>query len=50
MSENQQNDVPEDELEQTDGEPLPERKAMSTVPIGDPAEGFVFPPHRPEDF
>lgn len=37
-----------EELEGTDGEPLPDREAMSTIPIGDPIGGFTVGPVDPE--
>ena len=38
-----------EELERTDGEPLPDREAMSTIPIGDPIGGFTVGPVDPEE-
>jgi hypothetical protein len=38
-----------DELEQTDGEPLPDREAMSTIPLGDPIGGFTVGPVDPDE-
>ena len=39
--------VDPEELEQTDGEPLPDREAMSTIPLGDPIGGFTAGPIEP---
>ena len=36
-----------EELETTDGEPLPDREAMSTIPLGDPIGGFTAGPIEP---
>lgn len=33
----------DDEIEETDGEELPDREAMSTVPFADPVSGFTLP-------
>jgi hypothetical protein len=39
--------VDPEELETTDGEPLPDREAMSTIPLGDPIGGFTAGPIEP---
>ena len=33
----------EEEIEETNGEELPDREAMSTIPIADPISGFTLP-------
>ena len=40
----QEEQLEPDELEGTNGEPLPDREAMSTIPIGDPIGGFTVGP------
>jgi hypothetical protein len=45
MTDTPQNDqLDPEELETTDGEPLPDREAMSTIPLGDPIGGFTVGP------
>ena len=38
-----------EELEGTDGEPLPDREAMTTIPLGDPIGGFTLPVEPRDD-
>jgi hypothetical protein len=42
-------ELSEEELEETNGEPLPDREAMSVVPIGDPIAGDLGVPVVPND-
>jgi len=50
MAENTpEHELTEDELEETNGEPLPDREAMSVVPIGDPIAGDLGIPVVPSD-
>jgi hypothetical protein len=44
MSEKPEKDtLREDEIEETNGEELPDREALSTIPIADPISGFTLP-------
>jgi hypothetical protein len=43
MTEDKIDNITPEELEEVDGEPLPDREAMSVVPIGGPGDGFVVP-------
>ena len=49
MSDEQQREVSLDELEDANGEPLPDREAMSVVPFpGEPIGGITLPIEPPE--
>jgi hypothetical protein len=43
----QEEQLDPEELETTDGEPLPDREAMTTIPLGDPIGGFTAGPIEP---
>lgn len=47
MSENDQRDQLNDEELEVEGEALPDREAMSVVPLPDPIGGFTLPYERP---
>ena len=38
-----QDTLREEEIEEANGEELPDREAMSTIPIADPISGFTLP-------
>ena len=46
MTEEQNEQLSEEELEETDGEPLPDREAMSII---NPGDGFTLPVEPPAE-
>jgi hypothetical protein len=42
-------ELTDEELEQADGKPLPDREAMSILPVADPLGGDIPVPVEPRD-